>query len=440
MNFDRVRVRGLFDHFDHDLEFRTDERVMIVIGPNGFGKTTTLRLIDALFNQSLLRLAEMSFRSMEVSFDQGKSLIVEKKDHTEQDDDGPKSKLIFQDGNGESWTFRPRVRRRQTFYSRTRRRRIERLKMVDVIEDIVPILTRVGVNLWRNRETRELLDLDDVLTLYQHELDLGRPSRLPPWLQDVIDAVTVRFIDTERLTRTDHPKRTIRFYSDELAGLVSKTIAEYAALSQSLDRTFPARLVTGDGTSKKSIRKLVSDLDEIKRNQSRLEEAGLLSTDHDSIDIPDLNNVDPSRLDVLSVYAQDTKQKLEVFDDLYPKIYAFMTIANARLRYKRVSVSAEGLKVVSWTGADLDLDLLSSGEQHELVILYELLFRTSKNSLILIDEPELSLHVAWQEQFVTDLEKMAGISDFRAILATHSPEIIADRWDLTVELSGPNGE
>ena len=199
-------------------------------------------------------------------------------------------------------------------------------------------------------------------------------------------------------------------------------------------------MVTGDGTSKTSIKKLVADLDEIKRNQSRLEEAGLLSTDHDSIDIPDLNNVDPSRLGVLSVYAQDTKQKLKVFDDLYPKIDAFMTIANSRLRYKRVSVSAEGLKVVSWTGADLDLDLLSSGEQHELVILYELLFRTSKNSLILIDEPELSLHVAWQEQFVTDLERMAEISDFRAILATHSPEIIADRWDLTVELSGPNGE
>lgn len=84
--------------------------------------------------------------------------------------------------------------------------------------------------------------------------------------------------------------------------------------------------------------------------------------------------------------------------------------------------------------------MLSSGEQHELVILYELLFRTSDNSLILIDEPELSQHVAWQEKFVNDLEEMAEISHFRAILATHSPEIIADRWDLAVELNGPDGE
>ena len=84
--------------------------------------------------------------------------------------------------------------------------------------------------------------------------------------------------------------------------------------------------------------------------------------------------------------------------------------------------------------------MLSSGEQHELVILYELLFRAKSNSLILIDEPELSLHVAWQERFVKDLEETARVSNFRAIIATHSPEIIGDRWDLTVELSGPNGD
>jgi predicted ATP-binding protein involved in virulence len=81
--------------------------------------------------------------------------------------------------------------------------------------------------------------------------------------------------------------------------------------------------------------------------------------------------------------------------------------------------------------------LLSSGEQHELVILYELLFRVSKNSIILIDEPEISLHVAWQDEFLKDLGQMAELSQFHALGATHSPQIISDRWDLTVELKGP---
>ena len=68
---------------------------------------------------------------------------------------------------------------------------------------------------------------------------------------------------------------------------------------------------------------------------------------------------------------------------------------------------------------------------------YELLFRTKPNALILIDEPELSLHVAWQVEFLKDLERVIKLSSFDVILATHSPQIINNRWDLTKELEGP---
>ena len=80
---------------------------------------------------------------------------------------------------------------------------------------------------------------------------------------------------------------------------------------------------------------------------------------------------------------------------------------------------------------------LSSGEQHELVLFYELLFKVKPNSLILIDEPELSLHVVWQQQFLGDLEDITKLTGFDILIATHSPLIIHDRWDLTVELKGP---
>jgi predicted ATP-binding protein involved in virulence len=79
---------------------------------------------------------------------------------------------------------------------------------------------------------------------------------------------------------------------------------------------------------------------------------------------------------------------------------------------------------------------LSSGEQHELVLLYELLFKVEPNSLVLIDEPELSLHVGWQSQFLKDLQDIIKLADLDVLMATHSPDIIQDRWDLTVELKG----
>jgi predicted ATP-binding protein involved in virulence len=59
------------------------------------------------------------------------------------------------------------------------------------------------------------------------------------------------------------------------------------------------------------------------------------------------------------------------------------------------------------------------------------------NSLILIDEPELSLHILWQQEFLRDLEEIIKIAGLDFLIATHSPQIIHDRWDLAVELEGP---
>ena len=72
-----------------------------------------------------------------------------------------------------------------------------------------------------------------------------------------------------------------------------------------------------------------------------------------------------------------------------------------------------------------------------MVILNQLLFLTQPNSLVLIDEPEISLHVAWQKPFLTDLLRIAELSKVDFLIATHSPQIIGSRWDLTVELKGP---
>jgi len=141
---------------------------------------------------------------------------------------------------------------------------------------------------------------------------------------------------------------------------------------------------------------------------------------------------------VLSVYIADVEKKLGVFDDLFRKIDLFKGILNRRFLFKTVSVDkTRGIKFETPDGSPLASSSLSSGEQHEVVLLYQLLFKVKRDSLILIDEPELSLHIAWQEQFLPDLEKITELSDFDVLIATHSPQIISNRWNLTVELRGP---
>ena len=55
--------------------------------------------------------------------------------------------------------------------------------------------------------------------------------------------------------------------------------------------------------------------------------------------------------------------------------------------------------------------------------------------MVLIDEPEISLHIIWQEELLGDLSEIAQMNGLNILMATHSPQVISDRWDLAVELS-----
>ncbi len=54
--------------------------------------------------------------------------------------------------------------------------------------------------------------------------------------------------------------------------------------------------------------------------------------------------------------------------------------------------------------------------------------------MVLIDEPEISLHVAWQKEFLNDLQEIINIQNMPVVIATHSPQIIDGNWELTVDL------
>lgn len=81
------------------------------------------------------------------------------------------------------------------------------------------------------------------------------------------------------------------------------------------------------------------------------------------------------------------------------------------------------------------LDKLSSGEKHEFIMLFRLIFETPPNSLVLIDEPEISLHVSWQLEFMSDLARIQSANSFQCIIATHSPQIIQGADEITFDLS-----
>jgi predicted ATPase len=75
-----------------------------------------------------------------------------------------------------------------------------------------------------------------------------------------------------------------------------------------------------------------------------------------------------------------------------------------------------------------DINYLSSGEQQILILFSYIAFNSQDGRIFIIDEPELSLHIKWQEDFLEKLDKITPKST-QLILATHSPILAGKRKD-----------
>lgn len=80
-----------------------------------------------------------------------------------------------------------------------------------------------------------------------------------------------------------------------------------------------------------------------------------------------------------------------------------------------------------------DIGNLSSGEEQLLVLFSYVAFSEEKDKIFIIDEPELSLHIKWQEDFLEQLNNITPAST-QLIFATHSPILANKRKDKTIVL------
>lgn len=98
------------------------------------------------------------------------------------------------------------------------------------------------------------------------------------------------------------------------------------------------------------------------------------------------------------------------------------TISRLFSRGKKLGLTDNELQILLADGRVLPIAQLSSGEKHLIKILLSSM--TSGSNAILIDEPELSLHLDWQRLFVQTILSLNPTCQL--ILASHSPEVMAD--------------
>jgi predicted ATP-binding protein involved in virulence len=431
-------VYGLFGEFNYIIPIKLEQRITAIIAPNGSGKTICLRLINALFSRKWSFFSGVEFERAEYHFTTGEKLTVAKVvEPSEPPATGGASlnislSLLDRDGRSTIWKPVPDVKVR-----------------AQPIDRYVTFLTRRGPNLFTHDYTGDSYTFEEVVETFSEHLPESIRDSLfgkePANIAAVTGAIDCHLIETQRLLlfkendavvdpyRRHRSRSTLAISAkaQTLVEVIRQELTAYAALSQSLDRSFPKRVIEQDFLPADNLK---SQLDELDKKRASLMVAGILDSEIDDPVILPEGPLEAAIARVLNVYADDTFKKLDSLSKLLLRIELFLDLIRERFNTKRIRVSKENGFSIQSRGHLVPLEKLSSGEQHQLVLFFELLFELKENALILIDEPELSLHVAWQKKFVADLNLIIALNQFDVILATHSPQLVS-RWnDLVVEL------
>ncbi len=177
-------------------------------------------------------------------------------------------------------------------------------------------------------------------------------------------------------------------------------------------------------------------LSEARGRMRIAEKAGMLPRLERHRGEPDLLNADPEGWGPEALRALDRLRRAA--DALHPtaeSASALVDIFNPMVFRKSLSIDPRfGMVITLEEGRTIPLEMLSSGEKHLLLLLYVMLFEADSGGMVIIDEPEISMHVTWQQRLASLFLSIGRARGLQLVMATHSPQVVHDRWDLTEEL------
>lgn len=408
-------ITNLFNAFSYNIDFQSTQQPFLLTGPNGYGKTTILSIIDNIASKNLLFFFQLPFDRIVFEFDNNQTLSIHSKllptkeiaEKTDAVLEGEKEVVFEWSSNGTllgSFVLNNNLVRkasRNIGYYLGKRPELydynssEFLKFVENNNRFYEIIAK----------------------------ELGQTTFLM-----LLSNLSSTFIKAQRINfDAENNTSSIESIVARLKRILEIDQFNYLKDAERHDNAFIDKLLSSSTRlSKVEYEEMVKGI-EISINE--LKGFGLIN----SFKIPEYLE---AKSEILTAYINDVREKLGNYKATIEKLRLFSTLLEKK-RFVNKSVfysPAFGLRVKSNNGGFININKLSSGEQNEIIMLYNFIYNVSDNSLLLVDEPENSLHVVWQEEFINDIEEISKTKKMQVVIATHSPQILGQRWKESYDL------
>ncbi|WP_379159416.1 AAA family ATPase [Paenibacillus sp. sgz5001063] len=425
-----LKIKNMFGWRNYNIDFKDD--LTLLVGANGSGKTSILNIISSIASKNLDFLSKYNFEEVTLSYVVGKEL---QEVNIKMNSEGLyelkwKDFLVPINLNNIDETYirlSAREDSRQTLDAIL----TEISNELNILylplsrdnrflegnnEDNIVKYTKQGtryITTWSDGDTRPTGGIDDTLRSinkivkeYQRKTGI-RLEQLNERMRKEIFQSSFKYYENEALT--SDIKMQIGILNDTKINELKNAFKEMKLLSPQFEKEmdmFIARLFAGYEVFSKW------QAGEKEYDNSILSFIG---------NLPQLN-----RIMQWQKVIQDINQKKE---ELQRNMKTFLDTVNDFLKESNKELvlnDRDGNVLFTQENSKkrMELDKLSSGEKQIVIFFAYLIFEVSskQKGIYIIDEPELSLHIAWQRNFAKSILNIS--SNLQLIFATHSPEIV----------------
>lgn len=436
MKIKGISISRLHEHINYDLVFNDD--ITFLYGDNGCGKTTILNIITYIITGRIYELFQYNFKEIILEFVASKtkntgSIVV-----TYNKDDLNVSYL------GESQVIESP---RYDFMDRTpgESEDIEHyyLNRYSILNEIKNAFNYIYLPLNRN---------GNIVADYSLDMRSRRvaQSRLASQKNRFFNAMDLTLADVEFLVKNAYNKVNFllnringKFCDDILRSfldvenipdigqivdymnsldddVIQKIQSDYTAVLKTIEK-WDDDTETKINSFFKSLRK---DIQEAKRPSGNAVSLELLFKVSELTKITNII----SKAEKTEQSRKKTKQPIEMFVNT---VNTFISNGGSK---KEIFVDLDGNIRLKTSNQKIDIYHLSSGEKQIVTFFAYLIFglETTNQSIFIVDEPELSLHLNWQRKFVDAI--MSINQNVQLIFATHAPEMLGKHRDKAIKL------
>jgi predicted ATPase len=403
----RVYVEGLFGQFDHDLSFSEPQpdnaNLMILYGENGTGKTTLLWLIYHLLNKEGKRghrtyLARQQFKTMAVTFTDGLEISADRQ-------------------NAEKGAFQ--------------------INVVQGTADPASFVYEVDKDIAVNPAVNDAA----AHVSFSAKIPDFHFGFLPHDRSTKIDVEVRRWAKLARQTKAGEAEvvSPIRSSINKAIGTVRQQairasnqgqLTVNAIYTELIRQVAHVPLTLPETGIEEGRLKLLGRLQEQARLTQEYSKFGLISDLHVEGLLDTLKTMPPGKFYIvdkmLEPFLRGNEARLEALNVLYIALTTTVESVNSLFLNKQIALHLDqGLNILTLNGGTLLPEQLSSGEQELLILFCEVISALRPETILFVDEPELSLNVSWQRVLLNSLLRCASGSTVQFVIATHSIELLA---------------